>query len=242
VVAIPKWKPVPEFEGIYEVSSAGEVRRLHKRGTFRILKPSVTKHGGYHRVDLRREGTRKPATVHALVLSAFVGPRPAGCVCRHLNGNPQDNRLENLRWGTPQENSADSRIHGTFKLGENHPSAKLTEEQARKILISDESPRALAIKYGVHRGLIRRIWDGVAWPHLGGRQKARRLFYARGDGHPAAKLTWGDVRAIRSSDLPVRKLVAKYGVSQVSINNILSGRTWREHDLDAKMEEGQPAS
>ncbi len=54
----------------------------------------------------------KPRTVHRLVLEAFVGPCPPGMQCRHLDGNPANNRLENLAWGTHAENAADKIRHG----------------------------------------------------------------------------------------------------------------------------------
>jgi len=46
-------------------------------------------------------------------LETSVGPCPEGHVTRHLNGDPTDNRLENLRWGTRSENQRDSVKHGT---------------------------------------------------------------------------------------------------------------------------------
>ena len=50
--------------------------------------------------------------VHAFVLRAFRGLRPAGMVARHLNGIKTDNRLGNLKWGTPGENRDDMFRHG----------------------------------------------------------------------------------------------------------------------------------
>lgn len=67
---------------------------------------------GYPRVTLKVGGARHNYLVHHLVLKAFVGPKPAGMECRHLNGNPADDRLENLKWGTPTENSYDTVRHG----------------------------------------------------------------------------------------------------------------------------------
>ena len=46
--------------------------------------------------------------VHRMVLEAFVGPCPEGMQCRHLNDVKNDNRLNNLAWGTRKENSADA--------------------------------------------------------------------------------------------------------------------------------------
>jgi hypothetical protein len=56
---------------------------------------------------------RRRRLVHRLVLEAFVGPCPEGMLTRHLDGDPANNHLDNLRWGTPAENFADSVRHGT---------------------------------------------------------------------------------------------------------------------------------
>jgi hypothetical protein len=114
------WRPVFGFEGLYEVSSFGRIRSLgrppvcgkHGGRGFRecILRAhSVSK--GHLRVKLR-QGQETKFFVHTLVLTAFVGPCPQGMECRHLDGNPANNRLGNLKWGTPEENWADRRRHG----------------------------------------------------------------------------------------------------------------------------------
>ena len=58
-------------------------------------------------------GRFKAFKVHQAVLMAWVGPRPAGMLCRHLDGNKWNNRLDNLAWGTPRENTDDA-----IRLGE----------------------------------------------------------------------------------------------------------------------------
>lgn len=98
-------RPIPGFPG-YAATSAGSVlgpdgRR--RRGT--------AHHGGHLRVELDR-GRR--AFVHWLVALAFHGPCPRGCtLVRHLDGNPRNNRPDNLRWGTPAENARDREQHRT---------------------------------------------------------------------------------------------------------------------------------
>ena len=62
----------------------------------------------------------KTYRVQKLVLDAFVGPRPAGAVARHLNDIGIDNRLVNLAWGTASENMRDCATNG------NHHNAKKT--------------------------------------------------------------------------------------------------------------------
>ncbi len=84
-----------------------------------------TVRGGYLAVGVKRPGgsSREKKPVHQLVLIAFVGPRPAGAITRHLNGNPADNRPENLAWGTALENARDALRHGTTDRGQRHAEA-----------------------------------------------------------------------------------------------------------------------
>lgn len=116
------WRPVVGYEGRYEVSNYGAVRSLsrvltlsdgreqHHQGRYLNLNV-ITK--GYHQVALYDgDSNRKYHKVHRLVLEAFVGPGD-GLQCRHLNGVPGDNRLENLAWGTASENIEDQVGHGT---------------------------------------------------------------------------------------------------------------------------------
>lgn len=113
-----RWAPIPEHPG-YEASDLGRIRSVprervgtcgrvfHFKGRVLVLCPN---HNGYLRVPLGH-GVNK--FVHCLVLQAFVGPRPEGMQCLHGNGKPADNRLTNLHWGTPSENSLDIVRHGT---------------------------------------------------------------------------------------------------------------------------------
>lgn len=104
------WRPVVGWEGLYEVSDQGRVRRGDH-----ILKPSIPSAAQpYPGVTLSRQGD--PASrmhVHSLVLEAFVGPRPVGQVARHGVGGSADNAISNLCWGTVAENNADLVAHGT---------------------------------------------------------------------------------------------------------------------------------
>lgn len=110
-----RWLPVVGWEGLYEVSDQGRVRSLdrwvlNKTRRGRVLTPHLHPYGY---VDLCRDATRMKTTVHSLVASAFLGPRPAGMEARHLDGNHLNNRVENLKWGTHSENMLDTVAHGT---------------------------------------------------------------------------------------------------------------------------------
>lgn len=105
------WKPIPGWEGLYEVSSLGSIRSLH-RGSGRVLRTAATA-GGYLHLTLARNGSKVSAYVHRLVAEAFHGPAPEGHEVRHLNGNQTDNAASNLAWGTSSENHQDTLRHGT---------------------------------------------------------------------------------------------------------------------------------
>jgi len=104
------WKAVPGYEGKYEVSNLGRVNSFVKYKAGLILKPGRMP-SGHLSVALGRGHSR---CVHELVLLAFIGAPLPKHECRHLNGNPADNRLENLKWGTRSENILDAVAHGTW--------------------------------------------------------------------------------------------------------------------------------
>lgn len=99
------WRPVPGYDGLYEVSDQGSVRSLnyHQTGKRRELKGRKVS-VGYEQVILCRDGVQKNKLVHRLVYEAFNGTIPEGLQIDHINGVKNDNRLVNLRCVTPREN------------------------------------------------------------------------------------------------------------------------------------------
>lgn len=165
-------RPIPGYPGYY-AAVTGDIYS-NRRGWHRMTPRPASKGKGYKVIHLR-VGTRKLSPLqHKLVLLAYVGPRPDETyMARHLNGNPADNRLENLAWGTAVENAADARRHGTAvwirNYGERHGSAKLTEAQVFEIeqrARAGEPRPALATEYGVSRECIRLIHTHRKWRHL----------------------------------------------------------------------------
>lgn len=72
---------------------------------------------GYLHFGVCIHGKQHGAYAHQMVCEAFHGPAPEGQEVRHLNGDPSDNRPENLCWGTKSENGFDRVRHGTYRNG-----------------------------------------------------------------------------------------------------------------------------
>lgn len=94
------WKEIKGYEGLYEVSSEGRVRRLIK-GNYLTFKNS----NGYQRVGLCIHSKQKWFLVHRLVAQTFIPNPDEKPEVDHINCDRCDNRVENLRWVTAKENN-----------------------------------------------------------------------------------------------------------------------------------------
>lgn len=112
------WRPVAGYDGFYEVSDHGRIRsveRVDMRGQRRpsqVRKLSL-KSTGRLQVSLSRDGVKHSHFVHRIVARAFHGEPPTGTEACHGDGNPTNNRADNLRWGTSSDNKLDAVRHGT---------------------------------------------------------------------------------------------------------------------------------
>lgn len=158
------WVPVIGYEGIYEVSDVGRIRKSNGE----ILAFSVDRTStGYVYAHLLKDGVRRKKQVHILVLESFVGPRPSiEHEAAHNDGIRSNPRLSNLRWATPIENMADKHLHGTAQFGEFSKTSKLTNEFVNWILESKQSSVTLAPMFGVASSTIRAIRTGTNWRHI----------------------------------------------------------------------------
>jgi hypothetical protein len=167
-----RWWPIEGFEG-YEVSNLGHVRswlmpgRAYRlRDAPRLRKQVPDLRGGYMNVILRRDGKSTLKKVHRLVLEVFVGPCPPGHESRHMDGDPTNNKLENLKWSTHVDNTADQVTHGTHTMWARNGNAKLTEvqvEEIRRRLALYVPGQSIAAEFGVSRATISRIKHGIRY-------------------------------------------------------------------------------
>jgi hypothetical protein len=172
------WRPVVGFEGFYEVSSLGRVRSLARQvlcsdGRLhpvhgRILRPIVR--GRYLCVLLADRDRSTKRSLHRIVCEAFHGAptEPDLQVC-HGNGDCRDNRAENLRWGTPLDNSADKAAHGTELRGSEHQNAVVTEQDVatiRALRAGGATYRSIGARFGLSISQVFRIAKCQSWRHV----------------------------------------------------------------------------
>ena len=172
----PIKKRIPEFPN-YAITKDGKVWSIARKdsrgnkigGKWLKATPDVF---GYLCVDLYKNDTRYHRLMHQLVLKTFIGNRPKGMVCRHLDGNKLNNNLDNLCWGTYSENQHDSVRHKTHvdNRGENCAASKLTEKDI--VLIFNVyhdgayTTKELAQHFGVSQSTVLLIAKRKRWKHL----------------------------------------------------------------------------
>lgn len=159
------WKPIPGYEGYYEVSDLGRVKSLARvvphptvpAGEIplreRILKQSPIR---YPAVNLSRDGRQKNVKVHRLVAEVFV-PNPEGYeVVDHLNGDTHDNRAANLDWCTREEN-----IKRSWKAKPVRSKRRMKPDQVRAIrreyAEGETTYRELGEQYGLTLDMVGKI-------------------------------------------------------------------------------------
>lgn len=175
------WRDVPHYGGWYQASNLGRVRSWKGPGNNqtgeapralvpRVLRQAETR-GDYLFVGLCDQGTVTSTRVNRLILLTFTGEPPTERhQAAHNNGNRQDNRAENLRWATPEENCADQLVHGTRPQGSGKTASRLTEakvKEAKALWASGEySAIELGARYGVSGPTIWKAVTGKTWSHL----------------------------------------------------------------------------
>lgn len=166
------WRDIPGYEGRYQASTLGRIRSVdrvitakssrrsksharHYKGM--ILSPGRVRTGHMY-VVLGNKSNGTP--VHQLVAKTFLGNPPDGMEVLHANGDPADNRLENLRYGTRTENILD-----VYKVGKAWRKLTMSDALAIKheLELGDLTGRQIAEKFGVSEHAVSNIKTGKTY-------------------------------------------------------------------------------
>ncbi len=145
----------------YRVTKNGEVWSIRNYQYLSQFKDR----NGYKRVALYTNGNRIQKFVHILVLETYYCDCPDNMESRHIDGDNQNNSLQNLEWCTPSVNRLDTWEHSKrngMKIG----NSKLGQEDIRLIRYlhsKDFSKRFLSKRFSVHRSTISKIVNRKTW-------------------------------------------------------------------------------
>lgn len=166
------WKDIPGYVGKYQASSHGRIRSVDRyvpcgnqgkgrkllRG--RVLRPAGQKTDPHLRVVLGHKA--HGACVHTLVALTFLGPRPEGADVRHLDGDPLNNRVDNLSYGSRMDNILD-----VYRVGRPWRTLTVSDVLAiRARLNNGEKGSVIAKDFGVTQACISSIKTGRAYAWL----------------------------------------------------------------------------
>lgn len=207
------WMAPSGFEGLYEVSNLGRLRRLMNGKV--IISVFHSKSGNYLHTYLRKDGIRHRISIHIEVAKLFVPNPDSKPFVNHLDGYKDNPRWDNLEWSTTQENNIHARKIGLNNTkGQNNWNTKLTDEQVLFIFNSKLNNVELGKMFGVEPTSCSGIKCGKSWSHLTGKE------YKRSWINPDLALE------IFNSKLPYKEMQIKYGVPCSTINNIKAGVSW----------------
>jgi hypothetical protein len=156
------FKPIPTWEGMYEVSNLGNIVSLFRNK--RLTRKLRLDKDGYLLVTLKCIGREQTIKAHRAVISAFVGSCPDDMEVNHINGVRNDNRLSNLEYVTKSQNHI--RAWDTIRDPAKNNFSKITSEIAAKIRVEylrTHKLKATAEMFGMSKNAVWLIGTGKTW-------------------------------------------------------------------------------
>jgi len=173
LTVVEKWEWVQGYEGLYKVSSKGNVKSYYGKtntakdvhDNYIIMSPALINQ--YLSVSLHKDKKSKMFRVHRLVATAFLENENQYKYVNHIDGNKTNNSVDNLEWCTNSMNILHSLRTGLSKnVGETHCHSKLKESYIPEIIFMKENGYGMTFigrLYGVDAETIRAIFKGKTW-------------------------------------------------------------------------------
>lgn len=159
------WKDVPNYDGSYQASTLGNIKRLHKRSDVKTHLKPYGNNKGYFVVKLYTNANGKTYSIHRLIALTFLENNENKSQVNHIDGNKANNALNNLEWCTSSENIQHAIGTGLMKnKGGDQP--KLNMEIAKEIRVkysSEPNMSKLAREYKVARTSIYKIVNYLSY-------------------------------------------------------------------------------
>jgi hypothetical protein len=168
------WKPIINYEGLYEISNYGRVKSFIKHNGIneRILMPQKYR-TGYLYVVLCKNKSHKNYLIHKLVLETFIGPCLVGKESCHNDGNRSNNLFDNLRYDSHKRNCKDKTRHGTIQnqngLKNPNVNPKLNDDivvEIRMMYKNGIKIKDIANKFKISHSCISHIVHNRSWMHI----------------------------------------------------------------------------
>lgn len=172
------WKEIHGYEGMYEVSSLGNIRSVDRLGydgrNLKSKKLKLTKNSnGYYRVSLCKNNICIKEYVHRIVAKNFICIEHEKKEVNHIDGNKKNNQINNLEWVTSYENSLHAFENGLNKIifakGSENKGSKLKEWQVieiKKRYDQGESQGNIAKFFKVSQSRVSAICNKKAWKNI----------------------------------------------------------------------------
>ena len=165
------WKDVVGYEGIYQVSNLGNVKRIKlARGSgLNTIMKAAPNRNGYLRLSLCRDNRPVQLFIHRLVAAAFLGPCPDGYEVNHIDGKQGNPRVDNLEYVTSKGNSEHAVRLGLMPFGARRTNARLNDDVVREIRQLHKDgviDKDIAERFNVNRRTINDVTSGRSWQHV----------------------------------------------------------------------------
>ena len=169
-----EWRPVKNYEGLYEVSNLGKVKRLERHitcsnGTKRHLREKLfsckpNKYLGYVNVVLTKKGIKTAHTIHRLVAELFVDNPNNFNVVNHLDEDRANNKAENLEWTTHAKNLSHN---GAYQRGREKIKKRIYQYTLDGELVRTYSCAKKVLDYGFRPNAVAQVCGGHKKTHYG---------------------------------------------------------------------------